>query len=193
MHFSLSHLATLYSVTAVSQALSLPFRYQADADSDLIRRAASATDCAKNIIVNGGFESGQLSPWSSLGGTDGFAVVQPGYKDSQDALSIVVPPSSTQNIEQKYVWCNGSTYDVEFFWKFTGTKNDTKLSNMAVYMGTGHQWSANSIAPGKWHKGNFTIAAGDTTSGTIEFVWANENGPDALSFLLDSVSAKIVK
>jgi hypothetical protein len=105
----------------------------------------------------------------------------------------VVPAGGSTNIYQGFSLCEGSTYIVEWAWQFTGTKNDTSLTNVGVVMNEGGPvYIASKIAPGKWHTANFTVKASGSTDAT-EFVFTNYDGADQLSYLFDAVTIKLVK
>jgi len=190
MRFNIVYLSCIFYWSALSTAFTIPTWNTIDT-ARLQQRAASAIKCTKSGIVNSGFETGQLDPWTSTTIQD-LTIVQPGYKSSKNALSVVVPANGSADIFGNITWCNGSNYNVEFAWKFTGSKNDAPLTNLAVYMNIGEVYFSHGITPGKWQTGNFSLKATSDLE-LIEFIWTNFKNSKTLPYLFDAVTIKRLK
>jgi hypothetical protein len=144
---------------------------------------ALATLAHANQVVNGGFESGDLTSWSQSGDT-GSTGVDP-FAAHTGSFGAFFGPEAPGRISQTFATTSGLAYKVDFwlalddssqpnsfFWSWNGVKQGSGLTNSNGFAYTEFSGLVSAIGG----------------SSTLEFTFANPNS----FWLLDDVSVNAV-
>lgn len=144
-----------------------------------IALALATSSAQANLVVNGGFETGDFTGWTQVENT-GFAGVNDAFVHS-GTRGAYFGPASLGGIQQDLATTAGATYSFDFWLE------NTDLGQYQVY------WNGNEVV-GEVNPGDFsyrhqkyTVTASGTST-SIEFLFKNDNN----YFGLDDVSVTAV-
>ncbi len=151
---------------------------------------AFATPASANLIVNGGFETGDFTGWTQADNT-ALTGVSAGAAYSGNFGAYMAPPDSTGTLYQEFATVAGAFYDLTFYLRNSGGGTGPNVDGEPVDFRVAF---AGNFVPGgdvsdvgsSFTQYTFTVQA-TSTSTRLEFVFRN----DSDVFNLDDVSVEL--
>ncbi|CAF9931226.1 hypothetical protein IMSHALPRED_008565 [Imshaugia aleurites] len=147
---------------------------------------APAASCTSNIISNGGFESGAVSPWavSAQVGNTASSVVKPGSTNAGGgayafSASLLGPQGvSSLTLSQVMATCAGTNYSVKVDYKFSSTAlNDCSFKLQYPYKtSSGSETTPSALGTaGAWYT-TFATFQAVSNADVLTMVFSCSNG-----------------